>query len=182
MTTSTKGAKWVIDPAHSKIGFKVKHLMIANVQGSFKKFDANVSIDNEDVSTLNVSVKIDTASITTEAEDRDTHLKSADFFDSEKYPNITFESTGAKDLGDEMYELKGNLTIKETTKPITLTVEYGGTITDPWGNTKAAFSVTGEVNRKDFGMVWNAALETGGVLVGDKVKLDCDVEFTKVAE
>jgi len=175
--TETKLMQGVIDSAHTKIQFKVKHLMISNVMGSFKEFEGKASMVENDFTTTKVNVTIKTASIDTEAPDRDTHLKSADFFDAEKYPEIVFEGSGMTLKDEDNYELKGNLTIKSVTKPITLSVEYGGLMNDPWGNKKAGFSVAGEINRKDWGMEWNAALEAGGVLVGDKVKILCDVEF-----
>ena len=175
--TETKLMQGVIDSAHTKIQFKVKHLMISNVMGSFKEFEGNASMIENDFTTTKVDVTIKTASIDTEAPDRDAHLKSPDFFDAEKYPEIIFKGSGMTLKDEDNYELKGNLTIKDITKPITLSVEYGGLMNDPWGNKKAGFSVTGEINRKDWGMEWNAALEAGGVLVGDKVKILCDVEF-----
>jgi len=175
--TETKLMQGVIDSAHTKIQFKVKHLMISNVMGSFKEFEGKASMIENDFSSTKVNLTIKTASIDTEAPDRDTHLKSPDFFDAEKYPEIVFEGSGMTLKDEDNYELKGNLTIKNITKPITLSVEYGGLMNDPWGNKKAGFSVTGEINRKDWGMEWNAALEAGGVLVGEKVKILCDVEF-----
>ena len=175
--TETKLMQGVIDSAHTKIQFKVKHLMISNVMGSFKEFEGKASMIENDFSTTKVNVTIKPASIDTEAPDRDAHLKSPDFFDADKYPEIVFEGSGMTLKDEDNYELKGNLTIKNVTKPITLSVEYGGLMNDPWGNKKAGFSVTGEINRKDWGMEWNAALEAGGVLVGDKVKILCDVEF-----
>jgi len=175
--TETKLMQGVIDTAHTKIQFKVKHLMISNVMGSFKEFEGKASMIENDFTTTKVDVTIKTASIDTEAPDRDAHLKSPDFFDAEKYPEIIFKGSGMTLKDEDNYELKGNLTIKNVTKPITLSVEYGGLMNDPWGNKKAGFSVTGEINRKDWGMEWNAALEAGGVLVGEKVKILCDVEF-----
>ena len=175
--TETKLMQGVIDSAHTKIQFKVKHLMISNVMGSFKEFEGKASMIENDFSSTKVNLTIKTASIDTEAPDRDTHLKSPDFFDAEKYPEIVFEGSGMTLKDEDNYELKGNLTIKNITKQITLSVEYGGLMNDPWGNKKAGFSVTGEINRKDWGMEWNAALEAGGVLVGEKVKILCDVEF-----
>ena len=176
-TTESKLLQGVIDPSHSRVQFKVKHLMISNVLGSFKEFEGNASmVENDFVSTL-VSFSINTASIDTEAADRDAHLKSADFFDAENFPKIEFEGKGMTQKDEENFNLNGVLTIKGVSKPVILSVEFGGLMTDPWGNKKAGFSVTGEINRKDFGMVWNAALETGGVLVSDKVKILCDVEF-----
>jgi len=180
MKTSEK-IKWVIDPTHTKIGFKLKHLMISNVQGNFKEFEGHVTTEGNDFATAVVSISLNSASVDTEMSDRDKHLKSADFFDAGNHPKITFKSDGLKDLGDDMYELSGNLAIREVTKPIILTVEYGGLMTDPWGNVKAGFSITGKMNRKDWGLNWNAALEAGGVLVGEEVKIICDVELVKAA-
>jgi len=151
--------------------------MISNVLGSFKEFEGKASMVENDFSSSIVNFSISAASIDTEAADRDTHLKSVDFFDVENYPKIEFAGKGMTQKDEDNYELKGNLTIKGISKPVTLVVEFGGLMTDPWGNKKAGFSVTGEINRKDWGMVWNAALETGGVLVSDKVKILCDVEF-----
>ncbi|MDR3651345.1 MAG: YceI family protein [Paludibacter sp.] len=176
-TTETKLLHGVIDPAHSKVQFKVKHLMISNVLGVFREFEGKASMIENDFSSAVVNFSINTASIDTEVADRDAHLKSADFFDVENYPKIEFEGKGMTQKDEDNYELKGNLTIKGVSKPITLSVEFGGLMTDPWGNKKAGFSVTGEINRKDWGMGWNAALEAGGVLVGEKIKLICDVEF-----
>jgi len=176
-TTESKVVQGVIDPSHSRVQFKVKHLMISNVLGSFKEFEGKASMVENDFSSTVVNFSINTASIDTEAADRDTHLKSVDFFDVVNFPKIEFEGKGMTQKDEENYELKGNLTIKGISKPLTLSVEFGGLMTDPWGNKKAGFSVTGEINRKDWGMVWNAALETGGVLVSDKVKILCDVEF-----
>jgi len=177
-TTESKLLQGVIDPSHSRVQFKVKHLMISNVLGSFKEFEGKASMVENDFSSAIVNFSISAASIDTEAADRDTHLKSVDFFDVENYPKIEFEGKGMTQKDEENYELKGLLTIKGISKPVTLSVEFGGLMTDPWGNKKAGFSVTGDINRKDWGMVWNAALETGGVLVSDKVKILCDVEFS----
>ena len=173
--------KWAIDLSHSKIGFKVKHLMISNVLGSFREFEGQVTTTGNDFSSSVISFSLNTASVDTEMADRDAHLKSADFFDIENHPKITFEGKGLKDLGDDLYDLTGNLTIKGVTHPVTLSVEYGGIMADPWGNVKAGFSITGKINRKIWGLTWNAALETGGVLVGEEVKINCDLELVKTA-
>lgn len=177
----TQETKWVIDPTHSKVNFRVKHLMISTVEGNFKEFEGAVNTSGDDFSTAEISFSMKAASVDTEMADRNAHLKSPDFFDAEKYPEISFTGKGMKDLGDDMYELTGNLTIKDVTKPVTLTVEYGGTMTDPWGNVKAGFSLTGKIKRKDWGLNWNAALEAGGVLVGEDVKISGDIELAKVA-
>jgi polyisoprenoid-binding protein YceI len=174
-----KKTKWAIDPAHSKVGFKVKHLMISNVQGYIREFDAQVTTTGNDFSSAVISVSLNSASIDTEVPDRDTHLRSADFLDAVNHPKIAFNGTKVKDLGDNMYELTGNLDIKGITKPVVLSVEYGGLVTDPWGNTKAGFTVSGKINRKDWGLNWNAALEAGGVLVGEEIRISCDIELAK---
>jgi polyisoprenoid-binding protein YceI len=171
---------WAIDPSHTKIGFKVKHLMISNVLGSFKEFEGQVTTNGNDFSTAAISFSMNSVSVDTEMPDRDTHLKSADFFDAVNYPKITFSGTGLKDLGGDVYELTGNLSIKGVSKPVVLSVEYGGLMTDPWGNVKAGFSITGKINRKDWGLNWNAVLEAGGVVVSEEVKINCDLELAKV--
>ncbi|RZJ90467.1 MAG: polyisoprenoid-binding protein [Chryseobacterium sp.] len=169
--------KWVLDPTHSEIFFKVKHLMITNVKGTFGTFTA--SIDGEDFSKSPIAVTIEVNSITTNNADRDAHLKSGDFFEAEQYPEISFVSKSLDSKGDDEYKLSGDLTIKGITKPITLDVEFGGTNKDPWGNEKAGFEVKGKFNRSEFGLNWNSALETGGVLVSDEVKLEASVQFVK---
>jgi polyisoprenoid-binding protein YceI len=171
--------KWVIDPQHSKIGFKVKHLMISSVLGNFKKFEGEVLTNGNDFNNASINISIEAASIDTEIADRNAHLKSADFFDVEKYPLLKFTNLSFEDSGDDTYELKGNLEIKGVAKPVKLNVEFGGVIKDPWGNEKAGFSIEGKINRKDWGLTWNTALETGGVLVGEDVKIICDIELSK---
>ena len=174
--TSAK-TKWVLDPSHSELLFKVKHLMISNVKGEFQKFDAEISGD--DFLTSKINVTIDASSISTNNEQRDAHLKSADFFDVENHKELSFTSTSFKQVDDENYQLKGILTMKGVSKEIMLDVEVGGISKDPWGNEKAGFSVKGKINRKDWGLNWNAALETGGVLVSDEVKISGEVQFVK---
>lgn len=168
---------WNIDTVHSDIRFKVKHLMISNVSGKFNKFDGRVTTTNNDFSTANILVTIDAASINTEMADRDAHLLSADFFDVQNHPTITFETRELRKVDDDEYELTGNLTIRGITKPVILKAEYGGLAKDPWGNIKAGFSISGKLNRKDWGLSWNAALEAGGVLVGDEIRISSDVEL-----
>lgn len=172
-----KTTTWAIDPAHSEITFKVKHLMISNVKGEFKTFEA--SIDGEDFTNSTLSAKIDASSISTNNNDRDTHLKSPDFFEVEQFPEITFISTSLKKGDDDEYKLVGDLTIKGVTKEITLDTEFGGFMKDPYGNEKAGFSINGKLNRKDFRLNWNAALEAGGVMVGNEVKINAEVQFVK---
>lgn len=176
---TTEVTKWEIDPTHSKVGFKVKHLMISNVLGSFREFSGEVKTTGNDFSTAIISFSLNTASVDTEMADRDGHLRSPDFFDSEKFPVISFSGSGLKDLGDDIYELTGSLKIKDVSKPVKLSVEFGGIMSDPWGNVKAGFSISGKINRKEFGLNWNAALEAGGVLVGEEVRIDCDIELVK---
>ena len=178
METVTKTTtKWVIDPTHSELTFKVKHLMISNVKGEFKTFQAN--IDGEDFTKSTISAIIDASSLSTNNNDRDTHLKSPDFFEIEKYPEITFVSTSIKKVDDDEFKLVGDLTIKGTTKEITLDTEFGGFMKDPYGNEKSGFSINGKLNRKDFGLNWNAALEAGGVMVGNEIKINAEVQFIK---
>ncbi len=176
-TATAVKTKWVLDAAHSELLFKVKHLMISNVKGEFKNFAAE--INGEDLETSTVKATIDSASIYTNNEDRDNHLKSADFFDVEKHNEITFVSTSFKKEKADNYSLTGKLTIKGVSKEITLQVEFGGINKDPWGNEKAGFSITGKINRKDWGLNWNAALETGGVLVSEEVQIIGEVQFLK---
>ncbi len=172
-------SKWTLDLTHSEIGFKVKHLMISNVKGNFNKFEA--TIDGEDFTKSTVSVLVDVASISTNNTDRDNHLKNVDFFNAENFSQITFTGNSFYKVNDEVYKLTGLLTIKGTTKEVTLDVEYGGTNKDPWGNEKLAFTINGQINRNDFGLTWNAALETGGVLVSEEVKLNAEIQFIKQA-
>lgn len=169
--------KWVLDPAHSELMFKVKHMMIANVKGEFRTFQAE--IDGEDLLNSKVRVVIDAASVYTNENDRDNHLKSADFFDVENHKELLFESTSLDKKDDENYNLNGQLTIKGIKKEVTLNVEFGGVNKDPWGNEKAGFSLEGKINRKDWGLNWNAALEAGGVLVSDEVRVSAEVQFAK---
>ena len=179
MKTATESiaTKWTLDPTHSELVFKVKHLMITNVKGEFRKFSAE--IDGDDFTKSPIRVTIDAASIFTNEDQRDDHLKSADFFDVENYPTLTFKSTSLKQVDDDDYMLKGILTIRDVSKEIELDVEFGGVNKDPWGNEKAGFSIKGKINRKDFGLNWNAALETGGVLVSEEVKINAEVQFVK---
>lgn len=171
--------KWAIDPTHSEIGFKVKHMMFTNVSGKFQKFTADIIAEGDDFENAAITFSGDIESLTTGNADRDTHLLSADFFDVEKFPKITFTSTSVKKIDESQYEITGDLNLHVATKSVKLDAEYGGQMKDPWGNTKAGFSLTGKINRKDWGLNWNAALETGGVLVSEEVKLAIDLQFTK---
>lgn len=170
-----------IDAAHSEITFKVKHLMITNVTGSFTKFEGTMESEAADFSDAKVTFEADTASISTHNEQRDGHLKSDDFFAAEKFPKIIFQSKSLVKNGGEEYTLTGDLTIRDVTKPIELAVAYGGTMTDPYGQVKAGFEVSGKINRKDFGLTWGAVTEAGGVVVSDDVKLHAAVQMIKQA-
>lgn len=178
LKTSTK-TKWTLDRTHSELAFKVRHMMITNVKGEFTKFDATILSDGKDFTKSSIDVTIYADSIFTNDETRDGHLKSADFFDVEKHSTLTFQGKSLKKEYDDEYKLKGILTIKGVSKEVTLDVEFGGINKDPWGNEKVGFSLNGKINRKDFGLNWNAALETGGVLVSDEVKISADVQFVK---
>jgi polyisoprenoid-binding protein YceI len=170
---------WKIDPAHSEILFKVKHLMITTVTGSFKNYDLQVETETDDFSTASkIEFTADIDSITTNNEQRDTHLKSADFFNAEEHAQLRFVGKKYEAHGDEA-KLHGDLTIRGTTKPITLHVEFGGIVVDPYGQTKAGFTVTGKVSRKEFGLTWNAITEAGSVVVSDDIKIHAEVQLVK---
>ena len=184
MTTTTdipgyKAGTWVLDASHSEVGFSVRHMMISKVRGTFAVAEATI-VAPENPLELTLDAKVDVASINTKDEGRDNHLRSADFFDVENYPNITFVSTGVRQQGGD-FLVDGDLTIKDVTKPVTFEVEFGGFGTDPWGNYKAGATAKTVINREEFGLTWNAALETGGVLVGDKIKIALDVSAIKQA-
>ena len=178
--TITK-TKWNLDPTHSEIGFKVKHMMITNVSGSFGKFDVQAETEGDDFSTAKVEFVAELDSISTGNKDRDNHLKSGDFFDASRYPNLRFVSTDFVRKDDGEFTLQGELTIRDVKKPVKLDVEFGGIGKDPWGNEKAGFTLTGKINRTDFNLNWNAALETGGVLVSEEVRLYAEVQLVKQA-
>ena len=173
---------WKVDPAHTEIQFKAKHLMITTVTGYFKTFTLEVETETEDFHTAKrIEFTGDIDSITTNNEQRDTHLKSPDFFHAEEHPQLRFDGKKYEARGDTA-KLHGDLTIRGITKPITLDVEYGGTVNDPYGQTKAGFSVTGKVSRKEFGLLWNALTESGGVVVSDQIKIHAEVQLIKQAE
>ena len=165
--------KWNLDPSHSEITFKVRHMMISNVKGEFKNFNVDRESEDENFRNVKASASIDTSSISTNNTDRDNHLKSAEFFNAEAHPQITFETDSLND------EVTGNLTINGVTKPVKLDVDFGGINVDPWGQTKAGFSFEGKIKRSDFGLNWNAALEAGGVMVSDEVKIAGELQFVK---
>jgi polyisoprenoid-binding protein YceI len=170
-----------IDPAHSEIAFKVKHMMIATVSGNFTQFDATLETEAPDFNNASISFEADVNSISTNNEQRDGHLKSDDFFAADKYPKLTFVSKSFKKIDEEEYKLTGDLTIRGVTKPVELAVEYGGTMTDPYGQIKSGFDITGKINRKEFGLSWGAVTEAGGVVVSDDVKLHLSVQMIKQA-
>ena len=173
--------KWALDPTHSEVNFKIKHLMITNVTGSFTKFSADAESEGDDFTTAKINFSADVTSVSTHNEQRDGHLQSPDFFDVAQYPEIKFESTKFEKGIGENYLMTGYLTIKDVTKEATMDVEFGGIQKDPWGNVKAGFSITGKINRKDWNLSWNAALETGGVMVSEEVKINCEIQMIKQA-
>lgn len=175
--------KWSIDQAHSEITFTVKHLMISRVRGSFKRFDASIYTNAKDFTTLDIDLWIDTTSINTGDEKRDAHLKSADFFDAENYKQITFVSSSVGNVdADGNYELWGELTMKGITRNVKLNAFLGGMVNDPFGNEKVGFTVSGKIERKDWGLSWNAPMEKGGILVGEDVMISCEVELTNLGQ
>lgn len=176
---ATEKTKWLIDPTHTEVLFKVKHLVISTVTGSFQKFDGSLTTSSDNFDGAEIEFSADVDSIDTNQADRDTHLKSADFFDAANHPKLTFKSKSFKKKSDHEFKLTGDMTIRGITKTIDLDVDFGGTIKDPWGNLKAGFEINGKINRKDFGLQWNAATETGGLVVSDEVKLQLNVELAK---
>lgn len=170
-----------IDAAHSEIIFKVKHLMITNVTGSFTKFDATMVSNSADFTDAEITFEADVNSISTNNEQRDGHLKSGDFFDAEAFPKLTFISNSFTKKSGSEYVLIGDLTLKGHTKKVELNVEYGGTATDPYGQVKAGFEISGKINRQNFGLTWNAVTEAGGIMVSDEVKLAFNIQMIKQA-
>lgn len=171
--------KWSIDALHSEITFKVKHLVISTVTGKFNSFDASMETDGDDFEDASIRFEADINSIDTNNEDRDNHLKSDDFFNASEHPKMVFESRSFKSSGEGEYKLIGDLTIRGNTKTVELDVVYGGTVQDPYGQTKAGFEVSGKINRKEYGLKWNAITEAGNMVVSDEVKLSLNVQFTK---
>jgi polyisoprenoid-binding protein YceI len=175
--------KWSIDASHSEIGFRVRHLMIAHVRGLFKTFDASIYTTDKDFTTAEIDLWIDPSSITTGEAKRDEHLKSADFFDVKKHTQITFTSSTIGNPGkDGNQELWGELSMMGITKNIMLNVQFGGILFDPWGNEKAGFTVSGKINRSDWGLIWNTAMETGGMMVSDEIAIICEVELINLGK
>ncbi|WP_181303964.1 YceI family protein [Rufibacter sp. XAAS-G3-1] len=174
--------KWSLDPTHSEVQFKVKHLMITTVTGYFQTFNVEVETEDEDFSKAgSIVFTADVNSINTNNEQRDTHLKSADFFDTETHGDIRFVGNRYEQNGSGSARLHGDLTIKGTTKPVTVDVEFGGIVVDPYGQTKAGFTVTGKISRKEFGLTWNAVTEAGSVVVSDDIRLNAEIQLVKQA-
>ncbi|MFI5186838.1 MAG: YceI family protein [Chitinophagales bacterium] len=171
--------KWILDPTHSEIHFKVRHLMVSWVTGSFKQFDASVETEGEDIKTAKVEFTAEINSISTNNDQRDAHLRTGDFFDAENHPRLIFKSEKLEKIDDENYKLYGMLSMRGNSKKIVLNVEYGGMTKDPWGNTRTGFSVSGKINRKDFGVSFSMVSETGGILLGEDVSISANVEFVK---
>ena len=169
--------KWALDPSHSEIQFKVKHMMISSITGEFTKFDAVMETEGDDFSSVKATFSADIDSINTKNEQRDGHLKSPDFFDAPAHPQLTFESQKLEKKDDENYILTGNLAIKGVSKPVTLAVVNNGVIKDPYGYNRTGFEVSGKINRKDFGLTWHQVTEAGGLIVSDEIKLIANVEF-----
>lgn len=170
---------WAIDPTHSEIIFKVKHLVISTVTGRFQEFEGKVVTGAEDFTDAEIEFSANIASISTGNEQRDGHLKSGDFFDAEQFPTLNFKSNKLEKISGSDYKLTGDLTIRDVTKTVDLKVEYGGTVQDPYGNTKAGFELTGKISRKEFGLTWSAVTEAGSIVVGDDIKLAISVQFAK---
>ena len=173
---------WQIDPVHSCIHFSIRHFVISRIHGRFTKWGGTIQFDPEAPASSNVDINIDTNSIDTNDEKRDGHLKGADFFDTARFPQATFKSTKVEPLGDNRYRVAGDFTLRGVTAPVTLDVEHGGQVKDPWGNNRGGFSVTGSINRKDFGVTFNATLEGGGLALGDTVHFSIDAEAVKAAQ
>jgi polyisoprenoid-binding protein YceI len=172
---------WNIDAVHSGINFSIRHMVVSKVRGRFAKYSGTLNLDEVDLTRSTLEATIDVASIDTGAPQRDTHLRSADFFDVEKFPEIRFRSRRIEKVEDERYRVVGDLTIRDVTREVSLDVEYGGRAKDPWGNERAGFIATATLDRKDFGLGWNQALEAGGVLVGDRVDIEIEVQAVKAA-
>lgn len=180
MTTATATTtKWGLDKAHSEIQFKAKHMMITTITGEFKSYDVTIETEDEDFLTAKILYTADVASIDTGNEQRDGHLRTNDFFSPEQFPKITFASTKMEKKEDGNYVLTGDVTIRDVTRPVSMHVAFEGKVVDPWGNTKYGFTITGKLNRKDFGLNWNVITEAGGILVGEEIKINASVQIAK---
>lgn len=178
-SVTAQKTKWTFDKVHSKIQFDVAHLVISEVTGQFQDYEGTVLADKADFSDAKIDFSIDVKSINTNDENRDGHLQSADFFDAAKYPKITFKSKSMTEAGKNQYKLTGDLTMHGVTKTVTFDVKYGGTVTDPYGNVKAGFKITGVIDRTDFGLKYNSVLDSGGLLIGEEITITCNVELLK---
>jgi polyisoprenoid-binding protein YceI len=172
---------WQFDLSHSNIHFAVRHLMVSKVRGQFASWRGQLLVDPDDLTKSSVEVEIDAASVESKEPKRDEHLRSADFLDAATYPHVKFRGTGVTKVDDSTYKLTGDLTIRDVTRPVTLEVEYAGTVKDPWGGERAGFSAKTTINRKDYGLTWNMVLEAGGFVVGDKIEIGIEVEAVKEA-
>ena len=173
--------KWVVDPTHSELGFKIKHLMITNVSGSLKNFEAELETEGEGFTSAQINLTAEMGSITTNNEQRDDHLRNSDFFEVEKYPQLKFISTKIEKIDDDSFTLYGELTLKGVAKRVKLNVEYSGVTKDPWGGERAGFIVTGKINRSEWGVNFNGVLETGGVMLSEEVRINSELQFVKQA-
>jgi polyisoprenoid-binding protein YceI len=173
--------KWALDPTHSELQFKVKHLMISTVTGQFNQFNATVETEGNDFTKAKIDFSAEVDSISTNNAQRDAHLKNTDFFDAPNHPRIIFKSSQLEKLNDEEYKLAGTLTMRGTSREVSLNVEFGGVTIDPWGNTRAGFTVTGKINRQDFGVSFGGITDTGAILLGDDVRINANVQFVKQA-
>lgn len=173
--------KWLLDPTHSELAFKIKHLMITNVSGSINEFQAEVETEETDFTTAQISLTAALNSISTNNEQRDAHLLNSDFFEADKYPELKFTSARIEKTGTDTFYLYGDLTLKGVTKPVKLDVEFNGVTKDPWGGERAGFVVTGKINRTDWGVNFNGVLETGGVMLSEEVKINCEIQLVKQA-
>ncbi len=178
-TTPAKISTWTVDTAHSIVEFAVKHMMLTTVKGRFRDFQATIQIDEAQPENSSVTATINVESIDTNVPDRDAHLRSDDFLNAEKFPHITFRSTKVEHVEGDRWRVTGDLTIRDVTRPVVLDTEFEGRITDPWGNDRAAFSAETSISRKDFNVRWNQMLETGGVVVGDNVKISLHIEAVR---
>ncbi|HRO43317.1 MAG TPA: YceI family protein [Flavipsychrobacter sp.] len=179
MAANTTATNWTLDKSHSGVKFAVDHLVISETEGTFKVFGGSLTSPAEDFNNAKVDFSVDVNSINTDDEKRDAHLKGDDFFSAEKYPQMKFTSTSFKKIKGNAYVMEGNLTIRDVTKKVKFAVIYGGTVKDPWGNTKAGFKASGKINRKDFGLKWGTVTEAGGAVVGDEVRMQINVEFAQ---
>lgn len=170
---------WNVDKMHSEVGFKVKHMMITNVSGTFGEFDVNATTQGDDFSTANIGFSVNIDSINTGVADRDGHLKSDDFFNAEAYPQMTFKSTGITKKDDENFTISGDLTIRDITKKVDFDAEFGGIVVDPYGQTKAGLTVSGKLKRSEFGLKWSAITEAGSIVVSDDIKLNGEIQLIK---